>query len=200
MHIFHGEQLQNLSRELYVYDVLQQGWQQELKGYELNAKHTLTHLSKNFIKNFRDARVLAEEIAPDSVMYALRLARWNCVDPIITPGDMLVDNGHLQDAGSMAARFPGIPLHQAAYIAATTALGGHTHGFDHDEFHELTVTHQPYAVREIGGLLLYSASLQAEEASFDLPEAFSNRLANLRTHFGMPEPPDIEIAVMRPES
>jgi hypothetical protein len=177
-----------MSQELFIYDVIQHGWEQEPKGYEANAKHVLSHLSKNLFKGFQNPEEVAAEIAPDSVMYALRLARWNCVEPIIGMDKLVVDNSHIGVVEKAAADFLDLPPHQVGYLAATVALARHVHGYDHDRMHESAIREQPQVVQEVGGLLLYSANLQADEMNFDLPQAFANRLGYLRDIFGIPEP------------
>ena len=192
MHALQEAQMTTLSYELWLYDNAQHGWEQEPNGFEANAKHTLVHLSKNLVKDFSDETILAKEIAPDSVFYALRLARWNSVLPLVTAGQLEVEDTHLATTQATAERLPGLSLHQAGYIAATAALARHVHGYDHAKDLENTVAAQPPAVREVGGLLLYSAQLQAEQADFDLESACNNRLVRLRNLFGIAYPTVVE--------
>lgn len=186
--MIHGTHLNEMSKELFVYDVVQHGWEQEPNGYEANAKHVLSHLAKNLFKDFNSRKVVAGEIAPDSVMYALRLARWNRVEPVIGVDQLIVDKSHADAAEEAATDFLGIPLHQVSYMAATAALARHVHGYDHARDRESAIRVQPQFVQEVGGLLLYSANLQAGQMHFDLSQTFVNRLGHLRNIFGIPEP------------
>jgi len=75
-----GDNLETCAAKLYTYDVAQGAWEQEPNGFKANANHVLTHLAKSLVaKNFGDAHTNKTEIAPDSVQYALRLARWSSV-------------------------------------------------------------------------------------------------------------------------
>jgi len=179
-------QLSKMTMELWLYDDVQHGWEQNPNGFEANAKHTLFHLTKNLVKDFADEQTLAEEIAPDSAMYALRLTRWNAIQPFVLATELSIEDTHVSVAETVAQRFSGIPLHQASYIAATSAVARHVHGYDHRDEYEETVAAQPELAKEAGGLLLYSAQLQAQQVGFDLEEAVYGRLSALRELFGIP--------------
>jgi hypothetical protein len=66
------ETIDRCAAKLWVYDVSDQAWEQEPNGFEVNASHVLTHLSKAlWSKDFSDSNVVRTEIAPDSLQYAL---------------------------------------------------------------------------------------------------------------------------------
>jgi hypothetical protein len=172
-------EIKEFDKELYAYDVAQGGWQHGLSG----AHHILTHLVKDsFNKSFIDQEVVQREIAPDSVMYGLRLARWGSVS---MEGLIEAQEKAMRMLGSLSVQNAMLPKSRLAHQAAIHALAELLHDNDHqnDSSHTPEVT----KITGVSGLLFHSAFLQAENSSFDLGEAFRERLVSLKERCGIPQ-------------
>lgn len=182
--------LEAAAEKLRVYDVDQGAWELEADGYRANAGHVLTHLSKDMaVKHFSNKRTVQEEIAPDSLQYALRLARWTEKEA----GALMPTQTDIEslDREARLGNFRKLPLRQVAFLNAIAVLGISLHDEDHASSREKAAKDRDRSAAEAGRLLVYGAMLQAEEFEFDLFETFDNRLITLRERFGIPEPKDI---------
>lgn len=177
-----------MAEELRVYDIEQRGWEHETQGFDANASHVLTHLAKGLlIKDFGDPNQVECEIAPDSVQYALRFARWGEF-PVATITDSplsFVDEhppaAPLWERGDEA---PGL----RPYISATILLNAYVHDLGHTEARLLARRDVGETAVRISRHLLYSAQEQAAAFGFPLSTAFYDRLIELRDRFHIPQP------------
>lgn len=181
------EELEVAAEKLKVYDVDQAAWEQEPNGFKANVTHALCHLAKDITgKNFEDCETIQSAIAPDSLQYALRFARWTGqTSRVVLPTR---DQVNIVNLLARNNGFGAMPLPQVAFVEAAATIARNLH----DQDHATTKTEADYDIlhsaRRAGRLLVYGACLQADEHGFDLPEAFDERLTNLRTRFGISEP------------
>lgn len=179
------ENLDIISERLKVYDVVQEGWEHEPKGIEVNFQHVLTHLAKDpGLKDFSDPELIRNTIAPDSLQYALRLGRWagiHSVELSMTETEISIPTSLQKHLGNLP---PGVP----SYMGATSILAKHLHDIDHKSTQFEAEQGRYDAMRSAARLLLNSAEVQAGHYNFNLVRAFDNRLRNLRERFGIPEP------------
>ena len=176
--------LEDMSAKMYVYDVLQGAWEQEPNGFEANAKHVLTHLSKDLIlKDFTDAKVVREQITPDLIQYAVRLMRWSAQ----AVGAVEYPSTESEQLARIRGKY-GVGTAHACYIAAIGVMAASLHDHDHSRIREAAIEAAPAMARQAAGFLLEAVRIQAESNNFDILTSFDNRLASLRTRFGIPEP------------
>lgn len=180
------ESLEQSASKLWVYDVLQQAWEQEPNGFEANAHHVLTHLTRTlWNKDFKDEVTVKTEIAPDSLQFALRLIRWGELPPhrLFAMNDPF---GVIERATEQ--KNLDVPVHQVAFLQGTAILAEHLHALGHSSEREEAIKTRQSSVIGSGAVLMASAQYQAEEFGFDLIEAFDDRLAALRERFNIPDP------------
>ncbi len=181
-----AQNLEQLSQELYVYDVVQGAWEQEPNGFEANAAHVLTHLAKDLsLKDFNNPDESRTAIAPDSLQYAFRLARWGGVEP----AELTEKRGAAWFQASKAAAKIGIPTeHAGAHILAMSVIAINLHDLGHASARAEAIEARRIDMRFAGRLLVESADLQAKAYEFDLVDAFRTRLTSLRRRFGIAQP------------
>lgn len=180
-------ELERLSQTLHVYDVDQRAWEQEGNGLEANARHVLTHMAKSLVtKDFSDPDVVRDEIAPDSIQYALRFGRW----ANIGIADLLKKTNKEEHARSDAEESLGRrpPMGFPSFVGATGVLAAHLHDLDHRSTREAALASAHEEIRSAARLLMDSANIQAFQFDFELEEAFDARLVVLRNRFGIPDP------------
>lgn len=182
------EQLQDMSDKLYVYDVEQGAWEQEPNGFEANAKHVLTYLTKDLIlKNFSDREVLQQQIAPDLLQYALRLGRW--ANQGIT--ELLPDSQtytRIIQIRNLNHNYATMHTGHVSTLAAVGTMAANLHDHDHTSLREKAIIAQPEMARQAARFLVNAATRQAVNYSFDIDQAFDDRLTCLRERFGIPQP------------
>jgi hypothetical protein len=182
--------LEVLAERLRVYDVDQAAWEQEPNGFEANASHVLTHLAKDLVgKNFADANLVRTAIAPDSVQYGLRLARWSGI-PV---ADLVRVTGVEEDIRNEVEEsfdFRKLPWGFASFAGGMRTLAIHLHDIDHQSERDDAMRYMHTSMRSASRLLINSASIQAHQLDFSLTNAFNDRLAFLRNRFGIPQPQD----------
>lgn len=180
------ENLVACADKLYVYDVLQKGWEQEPNGAHANAMHVLTHLTKDLVrKDFGDKQTVQEEIVPDAIQYAIRLARWSNSDV----EDLVPKvNGPEGVAIHAAKQLGGMITSAAAWAEAAGYLASNLHDIDHANKRESAVTRQAGSMIAAGQMLITCAELASEQYSVNSIEAFDSRLSQLRERFGIPQP------------
>ena len=189
-------QLRSISERLYVYDVVQGGWEQEPNGFEANVAHVLTHLAKDLSgKDFTDPKTIKESIAPDSVQYGLRLSRWanisvEDIDPK-ADGDPNLER--------IASGLGHASLSLAAYSAGMGELASQLHDRGHKSDRVNAILRRSPQMKMASSMLIYSANLYAEQYDFDLEKAFDTRLAGLRVRFRISEPDEQLFPVDRSE-
>ena len=162
---------------LYVYDVEQQGWEQEPNGIQANLSHTLTHLVKDaYRKDFLNSQLVQEAIAPDNLMYALRFVRW---------GDL-----SLSDVlkGSLEENTRSNRSAWDIHAEAGDKIADLIHEEDHRSSREVAVTQRSRKLNKAALLLISSAQKQSAEYGFGLEKSFIRRLEQLRIRFNIPEP------------
>jgi len=180
--------LEVLAEKLHTYDVDQEAWEQEANGFEANAGHVLTHLAKDLVgKNFDDEELVRTAIAPDSVQYGLRLARWSGIGiaDVVTMGEAEED---IRSEVEASFDFKKLPWGFASFAGGMRTLAVHLHDAEHKSTREATLRGRQASMRSASRLLINSASIQSYQLNFSLPEAFDNRLAFLRNRFGIPQP------------
>lgn len=173
--------LEACNAELFQYDVVDRGWEQEQNGYTADDESTPTHLGKDFT----DAELAEIAIAPDNLKYALRLNRWGGITvrqtmASFTDAEMVLVRTQRTSMGHSAA----FHAHRAAMDLVAEVLRNAIHKKDEEYARQNRFNTTMRASR----LLIYAASAQADEFGFDLTEAFSKRLVYLRDRFGMPQP------------
>jgi hypothetical protein len=179
------EDYTEIDRELNIYDVVRGGWEHEEMGYEFNANHVLKHLARDISrKDFYDPTTVETQIAPDSLQYAFRLARWtglrrDLLEPRVETGDQILDFASLRRIGTNRV---------AAHELALSQLADHLHAFDHVDSRKEGLGERLLAAKNVGRLLVYSAGSSAHEFGFNLRSTFTNRLIELRDRFDIPQP------------
>lgn len=173
-------------RELFTYDVVQAGWEQEQNGFTANAEHMLMHLVKDgFRKDFSDQELVINSIAPDNLMYALRIARWaGSISPkkLVTP---------IYDFMSFDYNFsPNFDkdsnMAYAAHRAATDTLADLVHEESHASSAEAARPERINKALRCSRFLVASCEFHLEDFEFNLRESFVNRLSHLRERFSIP--------------
>lgn len=177
-------QLISLTDKLTYYDVEQKAWEQEPNGFEANAHHVLTHLTKDVVnKDYTKRKLVEEEIAPDAVAYAIRLRRWAGIHP-----NQPVNWSVGTEQGSDLRRLGRIPLNLAFTLEANALLATHLHDLDHHKTRERAIENRSQIISGASDLLIVSADAAANQYRFSIIEAFDNRLAQLRERFDIPQP------------
>lgn len=175
-----------LSEKLTYYDVDQRGWEGESSGFEANAHHVLTHLVKDLAnKDYCSAKVQEEELAPDALMYGIRLRRWVA----IPTDEEFLDLGPENQAGSIVHRLGGELILSAAFtIEAAGVLSTHLHDIDHAKTHEEAKANRYKKIGRTADLLILSSQVAAFEHGFDIRQAFEDRLSVIRRRSNIPQP------------
>lgn len=182
------DQLREMRDALWVYDVVQEGWEHEDKGLDINMRHVGLHLSDVIDrKDFMNEGVIANEIAPDSLQYALRLSRWgNLAIAAIAPDDDI--RREVEERGCTI----GTSLDDFISITrANAVIARNRHDVDHASTKEKGLNGERSAMQYAAKLLVHSANLQADFFEFDIMESFTMRLASLRERFNIPPAPEI---------
>jgi len=173
---------------LRVYDVEQEGWEQEPNSVKANLTHIFTHLGKDFTRKcFTNPDVVRDSIAPDSFMYGLRLLRWTRQSPDV------LQNGRVRmlvDSRETTAVNMGDSHSLRAFGAGFGQLADYLHATGHAAERKKAQLNRDETLACAAGLLVVSAEIQADEFGFDLPTAFNDRLAELRERFGIPAAPE----------
>lgn len=172
--------IERMARDLYEYDVVDQGWEHEGQGFEFNANHVLKHLARDLKrKDFFDRETVKSAIAPDSVQYALRLARWTG-----TPVDLLDSSlSSAEELDDFCINFMTTSPRIGAYMLAQSTLADFLHDTDHESTRVATMDRKIEMARSVGGLLIRSAEYSADVFEFELDQAFDGRLSYLRDRF-----------------
>lgn len=164
--------IQRCYDSLYIYDVEQQGWEQEPNGIQANLAHTLTHLVKDaYRKDFLNSQLVQEAIAPDNLMYALRFVRWGSLPLLEVLKDSLSDRSA-----------------QDLHAEASDTIADLLHEEDHRSSREGAVAQRNNKLNKAASLLISSAQKQSAEYGFDLEKSFMERLRQLRIRFNIPDP------------
>lgn len=180
-----AEQLEVCANKLFVYDVLQDGWEQEHNGAPANMAHVLTHLVKDLkAKDFRKRDTVQGAIAPDHLQYAIRFARWTGQ----SVADFILGKDVDDELKDIPVLTHSTATGQLRHIAAAVHIAENSHGTGHKAEEHTALAQQPAVALHAGGLLLRAADVQATVFDFDLVEAFDARLAALRARFGIPTP------------
>ena len=190
------EKLDQMQTELYRYDVIDGGWEGDPAGQNLsqsinaNLTHVGFHLSDVIDrKDFSKPETIEDEIAPDSMQYALRFARWcgvglNEIIPRPEP------YGNFDVAQVMqiieAPRNPG-RIAFNSFIRANGILARQLHAEDHVRTVEQAELDRAKNIRDVSALLVQSACVQAEWLGLDLQYAFQARIDFLRDRFNVPD-------------
>lgn len=176
--------LPEMAEKLYVYDVVQGGWEHEGRGLEVNMRHVSYHLAKDVLgKNFKDHVEIRTAIAPDSTQYALRLGRWadlSTSDIAPAPSDREVLKG-------ITEKHKYTPEPFVAFMKASNILSGHMHDADHNSSRDEALSKRVSVARDAAAMLLLCADIQATQLDFDLEKSFSSRLHALRERFDIPQ-------------
>lgn len=184
-------QLQAMAESLRQYDVVDGGWVHEDKGLDFNLKHVGLHLSDMVDrKDFTDKDVVRNEIAPDCIGYALRIARWGGFTvKLLGSSEYEAEQEVQQDEVIERAKELGAKDYSdyVAIIRANGILARDRHDFDHYVLNPESTEHDTHALVGAGSMLLFAAELQSLEYHFDLQQAFDNRLAGLRKRFNIPQ-------------
>ena len=179
--------MESLAEKLFVFDVVQGAWEHEAKGPGANARHVLTHMTKSLItKDFLNPEVVRDEIAPDSLQYALRFGRW--INLGVVEITKLTNKEERARSGAEMNIGYDTPWGFPSFVGATGLLAGHLHDLDHKSTRAASRLKTPEMLRSVARLLFNSASIQAFQFGFELDDAFDARLATLRTRFEIPNP------------
>jgi len=171
---------------LQAFDVDESGWLTEPSSLAIKVAHTLTHLEEDLAEQDFNNPFDAEWcLAPDAVMFAIRLGRWTgqvegqLAEGYSTINVLLPTPEQASIVSSLSRDLPPILPQQVAFAEAATTLKNHLRERDSND--ELA------SARRAARLLLYSADLQAEEHDFFLFRAFDARLASLRSGLEVPQ-------------
>ncbi len=177
-----------LAQELYQYDVLDGGWEGDPaarhnpQSVERNVGHVLLQLVDSVErKAFWQPDLAENEIAPDSLQYALRFVRWGILDL----DTIRRTNGTVDETFATSVRTGIKDQSLAAVVSAMGVIGRNRHNADHASSREKAIHNIPETLTIAARLLVYSAQLQEEKFEFDLPGAFHKRLAGLRKRYNI---------------
>lgn len=196
--------LEQMAVVLRQYDVRDGGWEGDPEGtnnprsVEDNLKHVGEHLAGVIaFKNFFNASIVREEIAPDLMQYGLRIARWGSL-----PLESLIPKAtpHYSDTMGMQDR---IHLHTigsapiaSVILANGVLLGQQMHDEDHQAKNAEAVLLRKERLPYASALLVQAANIQAnndpDNNRFDLMMSFAARIAHLRKRFDIQHRTDIE--------
>lgn len=179
-------ELERCNSKLFVYDVTQRGWEQEPNGFKANIQHTLTHLGKDvYQKDFTDPEKAQFAIAPDNLMYALRVARWGNVLPkqIVSS-----DTSAKISTDRRLDYFNSLPEPVISQLAAIDAVADLIHEEDHIKSREKALGERFNKVLYASRLLLLGVNQQIEKFDFNIEDSFDYRLDFLRRKFNIPQP------------
>jgi len=178
------EELVFMNAALVEYDVDQDGWEHEQKGFEFNVNHALKELVRARRKDLYDAATACTDLAPDAMQYALRLARWNGFSPsLVLP---TAQTEALAEGEAAAKRFGVRRL--GAYAASELILVDFVHKLDHDSERGDALAGKFDSMTRAAQTLTLFALDTANEFRFSLPNAFYERLSELRRRFNIPMP------------
>lgn len=179
-------ELESCNRSLFIYDVTQRGWEQEPNGFEANIRHTLTHLAKDaFRKDFNNPEMVQYAIAPDNLMYALRLSRWGGVLP---KQILSSDSSALIAVDRKFEYFSTLPESLVTQFAAVDAVADLIHEEDHTSSNQVAVKDRFNKVLHASRILLLGVNQQAEKYDFNIEDSLDHRLDELRKRFDIPQP------------
>lgn len=134
-----AEQLEVCTQNLYVYDVVQGAW--PFKGLLENAIHVERHLAKDIGgKDFTDPKTIQFAIAPDSVEYAIRLARYTDFEE----EDMIL----AAQERPAASKLGTLSTHATAFVAANQALSSNLHDLEHPNLRNAAIKGHQDAIKE----------------------------------------------------
>lgn len=204
-------QLESMAESLRVYDVVQDGWEGDPEGsnpktVEQNLTHVGYHLADVIErKSFSDYNTVRDEIAPDAMQYALRVARWGKIalsSILSVPGVNSVSETAYRLERPPYVRYSptghaykvGKNISFASFVRANGVLARQLHDEDHNSTREQALTKRADSLRDVSKLLIQSAIAQSDydhSKIFDLEEAFDRRLHQLRTRFDIPEPQEV---------
>lgn len=180
-----------LAEHVRIFDVEQRGWKFETHGPDVSAQHALSRLVEViFYNDFSDVEQVEPVVAPESVIWAMRFARWGEVPTadITAIQPHLIDEVHPGSQWEPLAVAPGGIYH----LRATMLLSGYINGLGGTaEERELTRAKRSETMAAVAQRLMLSADEQAAEYSLQLPGLVHDRLTGLREYFGIPEPRDI---------
>lgn len=178
------EDIESMSMDLKIYDVDQHGWEHEDKGLEFNLDHVLTEVVRARRKDFFDPKVVREELTPDAIQYALRIARWTGFKrELVLPDSSLTRS---VDEHAKLIRTPSTRI--AAYAAGEVMLADFTHKLDHEREAQAAQQFKMISLSRISQAFMSFALESAHEFNFQPRAAFIDRLSGLRERFGIPQP------------
>ncbi len=177
------EDLETMNKNLRYYDVVQGGWQHESKGADFSLMHCLSELVRAQSKNFFDSRTTQKVLAPDSMHFALRIARWTRF-----PEEEVIPNEQTRKSVMAHKRLWMTPLRIGAYSLAETNLAQYVHDLAEPEIELAARESRHDKLSEVSRALMYFALQSAEEFVFDPITAFNDRLADLRHKKGIVQP------------
>lgn len=187
--------LEVCAQELYVYDVVQEGWVHEPRGLEVNVGHVLTHLTKSYLsKNFMDRDEVRTAVAPDSVQYALRFARWTGSEPAELAGPTS-DEKRQTVIDNLGFALTTNPID---FMVATGLVGESLHELGHISYEEADSDEIKLKLIRAGRFLTRYALGKAIYYGFDFKESFDARLAEVR-HLSRKGEPTAEQAAQKLE-
>lgn len=177
-----------MSEQLKVYDIDQQGWEHSDKGRDFNVTHVLKELVRARRKDFTNKEVIKNELAPDAIQYGLRMSRWGVfpIDFILPTIDLEIETDAYCNRNNI--KKPEI----GAWALAEITLAEFSHNLDHASKEIYKDNSDEQSIIRASRLLLYFAEYSADEYNFDLQESFTNRLTNLRQRFNIPQPETLQ--------
>lgn len=181
-------QFESLAEELRIYDVVDGGWERDPEAAKnplsvnRNLTHVVFHLSDVIErKNFWDEGTVESEIAPDSLQYAMRFVRWGGLALRETFPDAKLENEIIQKSDLL-----GIGESLMAVMMANAELARNRHDADHKGSKNIAKDNMQSTMKRAASLLIFSSVEQAETYEFNLEDAFTTRLQNLRERFNIP--------------
>ncbi len=177
--------LDTMSEQLRVYDVDLQGWEHQSKGFGVNVRHVFTHLTKDLVgKDFSDEDLVRGAIAPDSIVYALRLSRWTNIDTDYV-AKVTSKEEAIMDMAEMGLE--NLPWGFASFAGAVGLLATNLHDQDHEKTHQGAMLGAHNTMKSASRLLIHSAAIQSHQYGLSIMEAFDSRLTVLHDRFGIPK-------------
>lgn len=190
--------LERMAEKLYVYDVVQDGWEHDPEGsHPKSVEHNLKHVGEHLagvlaLKDFFDAGVVQRELVPDFMQYGLRIARWGDINPrdLIGGGNPYIPEAR-QINKRLSVRNDDRTLPVVSLIYANgILLGRQMHDEDHDDIRTNAMLLRNERLTDVSSILVRTALFGDawHGDKFDVEQVFDARLAALRDRFDIPQP------------
>lgn len=178
--------LEAMARTLYEDDVIQGGWECDPEGVlPGTVGENLAIVQYNLAdaiesSSFRSTSAIKEELAPDAMRYALRVARWGGIALKNIVPRPWSEGEHETSLRLELSKIDRRTLPLASFVRANGVLARQLRDeAQHGKHQEARARHSE-SLRSVSALLVQASHEQSKRGNFDLEEAFNRRLELLR--------------------